>query len=324
MEAQNSVITAPTTPTPITFADLARAAEENPMEWLVPSTIIAGGMHLIYGKEESYKTTLVMQMLGTLNLGGHFVNWDIPGGFRVGFVELEMSELIWRHRVKDFCKPAHEKPVIHVPNPAERRAILDAPTTKQKVHAVLTWASNLNLDVIGIDSVTKLFPPDANTGSAPVVSDLFSQFQKSGRTIILIAHPRKTNPQFGDYGNDAIAGSGRFAQEPDIVLSVTREDKRAPKVTLSWGKNRMAGKPEDVELYFDRKDFRLYRTRKAAENSRQINGESVRVRVVVCRRIRHGQNKSCAGNRRRARRRGSSYRLAAMQPCHTRNGSAAV
>lgn len=242
-----------------TFADLAREAEENPLEWFMPSTILAGGAHVIYGKEESFKTTLVMQMLETLNLGGRFLNWNVPGGLQVGFVELEMSDLIWRQRVRDFYMPAQEKATIHVPTPTERRAILDAPTTEAKVQNVLNWASRSQLDVLAVDSATKLFPPDANTGAAPVVSDLFSQFQRSGCAVILIAHPRKAHPQFGESsGNDSIAGSGRFAQEPDIVLQVTREDKRAPKITLSWGKNRMAGKPDDIDLFFDRRDFRLY------------------------------------------------------------------
>lgn len=241
-----------------TFADLAREAEENPLEWFMPSPILAGGAHLIYGKEESDKTTLTMQMLEAMNLGGRFLNWELSGGLRVGFVELEMSDLIWRQRVRDFYKPARQKATIHVPTPAERRAVLDAPTTEAKVRVILEWASHFRLDVLAVDSATKLFPPDANTGSAPVVSDLFSQFQLSGSAVIIIAHPRKSNPQFAERDNDGIAGSGRFAQEPDVVLQVTRPDKRAPKITLSWGKNRMANKPADVDLYFDRVDFRLY------------------------------------------------------------------
>jgi hypothetical protein len=244
-----------------TLADLARLAEEQPLVWLVPSTIIQGGIHVLWGKEESFKTTLAMQLIEALSVGGRFLDWEVEGGLTVGLAELEMTEVIFKMRAHTFLKPAKQSPEIHVLTEDQRRQILDAPTATLRVAVIVQWVKALGLQVLVIDSAAKLFPPTANIGSQPVVSDLFSQLQKVGCTVIVIAHPRKRDrtqavEMHGD--NDDIAGSGRFAQDPDIVLEIWRPDGRAPMVKLSWGKNRMDFKPEDIEVFFDAVDFRLY------------------------------------------------------------------
>jgi hypothetical protein len=244
-----------------TLADLARLAEEQPLVWLVPSTIIQGGIHVLFGKEESFKTTLAMQLLEALSVGGRFLDWEVPGGLRVGLAELEMTEVIFKMRAQTFLKPTRRPPEIHVLTEDQRRKILDAQAASARVAVIVQWVKELGLHVLVIDSAAKLFPPTANIGSQPVVSDLFSQLQKIGCTIIVIAHPRKRDraqPAESHGDNDDIAGSGRFAQDPDIVLEVWRPDRRAPRVVLSWGKNRMDFKPNDLELFFDAVDFRLH------------------------------------------------------------------
>ncbi len=245
-----------------TLADLAQLAEEHPNVWLVPSTIIEGGIHVLHGKEESFKTRITMQLLEALNLGGCFVGWELPGGKRVGLAELEMTETIFKGIARAFMRPAKVKPEIGVLTEAERKAILNGTTAQARVHVLANWVQENKLDVIGIDSAAKLFPPTANIGSQPAVSDIFSQLQQVGCTVILIAHPRKraqiqdaaTAPQ----GNEEIAGSGRFAQDPDIVLEVVRPDRRSPMAVFSWGKNRLDFKPSDVQLFFDAVNQRLY------------------------------------------------------------------
>ena len=244
-----------------TLADLAEQAEQQPLTWLVPSTIVEGGVHVIHGKEESFKTTLAIQLLEGLNIGGRFLDWELPGGLRVGFAELEMTERIFKQRARSFLKPAKKKAEILVLSAEERRKILDGKTAEARVRLLVEWAKENSLDVIAIDSIAKLFPPDANIGSQPAVSDVFNQLQKLGCATILIAHPRKSNQLLGangTTGNDEIAGSGRFAQDPDIVLQVNRADRRAPRAVLSWGKNRLDFKPDDLEMYFDAVNFRLY------------------------------------------------------------------
>lgn len=241
-----------------TLLDLARLAERSPLKWLVPSTVIEGGIHVVYGKEESFKTTLVMQLLEALNVGGPFLDWELPGGLKVGFAELEMTEKIFGERALRFMRSAKKEPNISVLSTAQRRRILDGGTAKERVGVLLEWVREESLKVLAVDSVAKLFPPGANPNSQPETSDVFNQLQKLGCSVILIAHPRKGDPKAGLQGNDEIAGSGRFAQDPDIVLEVRRPDKRAPKVVLSWGKNRMDSKPEDLEVFFDALDFRLH------------------------------------------------------------------
>lgn len=241
-----------------TLADLARQAEQFPINWLVPFTLIEGGIHVVYGKEGSFKTTLVMQLLAALSVGGPFLDWKLAGGLRVGFAELEMTEQIFCERALRFLRSAQKSPDIAVLSSDQRRKILGGSTAKDRVRVLWEWVEELNLDVLAVDSAAKLFPPGANPNSQPEVSDVFNQLQNLGCTVVLIAHPRKGDPKVASQGNDEIAGSGRFAQDPDIVLEVRRPDKRAPKAVLSWGKNRMDSKPEDLEMFFDCQDFRLY------------------------------------------------------------------
>lgn len=182
---------------PPTLADLARQAEEQPLVWLVPSTIVEGGIHVIHGKEESFKTTLVMQLLEAMSLGGPFLNWELTGGRRVGFAELEMTEKIFKQRARSFMKPAKAKAHILLLSTEQRRKILDGKTADARVRLLLEWVRENSLDALAIDSLAKLFPPDANIGSQPAVSDVFNQLQKLGCAVILIAHPEnRTHPSW--------------------------------------------------------------------------------------------------------------------------------
>ena len=78
-------------------------------------------------------------------------------------------------------------------------------------------------------------------------------------TAWIIAHNRKPQPGIADKaGNAEIVGSGRFAQDPDVIHQMVRPDKRAPLAVFHWGKMRDGEKCDPIPLYFDRADYRLY------------------------------------------------------------------
>ena len=108
--------------------------------------------------------------------------------------------------------------------------------------------------------LAKLFPPGNDPSRQDLASDIFSQIQLLPTTLIL-AHDRKPShdPKSAtSTGNAEIVGSGRMSQEPDVIHQVIRSDKRAPVVMVDCGKMREGEKPEPLNLYFDRVDFRLH------------------------------------------------------------------
>ena len=112
--------------------------------------------------------------------------------------------------------------------------------------------------MISIDSAVKLFPANCDLSKPEQASEVFNQLQRLP-TLWMLAHDRKSQPgEDRGVGNDEIVGSGRFAQDPDIVHQMVRPDGRAPKVIFNWGKVRDGEKHIPLDLWFDKSDFRLY------------------------------------------------------------------
>ena len=151
-------------------------------------------------------------------------------------------------------------PDIHVLPANIRREVLTGRAPKDRIKAIANWAKNEGLDFLSIDSAVKLFPSGCDLSKPDVASEVFNQLQQLPTTWI-IAHDRKqlAGPFGGQSaGNAEIVGSGRFAQDPDVVHQLIRPDRRAPRVEFHWGKMRDGEKFDPLPLFFDRVDFRLY------------------------------------------------------------------
>jgi hypothetical protein len=240
---------------PSTVAALIEEARKNPIRWIIPGVLLEGGLHILHGREESFKTMLTMQMHEVLSVGGDFLTRAVQGGLRTGIVELETKPHLFGSRLARFFRG--EVPRIEVLPEDLRRVVLNGKQAKDRIEVIGNWATRLGLTVVSIDSAVKLFPPHCDLSKPEQASDVFNQLQRLP-TLWMLAHDRKSQP--GDdrgVGNDEIVGSGRFAQDPDIVHQMVRPDARAPKVILNWGKVRDGEKHDPLELWFDKVDFRL-------------------------------------------------------------------
>ena len=250
-----------TKPTPIpevscTVASLISEARQNPLRWLIPGVLIEGGQHILHGKEESFKTMLTLQLHEVLAVGGEFLGRPVQGGVRTGIVQLETKPRIFGGRLATFFKS--DPPPIHVFPPDKRMMLLNAKEPRARIAQIVDWAKRLDLQLVSIDSAVKLFPPNCDLSKPEHASDVFNQLQFLP-TSWMLAHDRKSqNGENGPVGNDEIVGSGRFAQDPDIVYQMVRNDKREPRVEFNWGKVRDGEKHGSVELWFDKVDFRLH------------------------------------------------------------------
>jgi hypothetical protein len=168
---------------------------------------------------------------------------------------LEMKARPFGNRLARFFPG--DVPDIRVLPETLRRKVLSGRTPKDRIKVIVDWAESQGLDVISIDSAVKLFPPGCDLNKPDMASEVFNQLQQLP-TVSIIGHDRKPMPGLETRGNAEIVGSGRFAQDPDVVHQMVREDRRAPVVEFSWGKMRDGEKFDPLLLFFDRVNYRLY------------------------------------------------------------------
>ena len=87
-----------------TVQDLIEQAHSNPMRWLVPDVVLDGGVHILHGPEESFKTMLTLQLHEALSRGSGFLLRPSVGGLRTGIAELEMKNQLFGHRLEKFFR----------------------------------------------------------------------------------------------------------------------------------------------------------------------------------------------------------------------------
>jgi hypothetical protein len=246
-------------PEPRTVREVIEWSKSHPSRWFVEDFILEEAVHILHGLEESFKTMLMLQLHEALAKGGHFLLREVKGGLRTGIAELEMKMQSSGSRFRNFW-PNDDAPEIYVLPESARREVLNGNRALDRINVISKWAKDKGLDFVSIDSLAKLFPPGHDPSRQDLASDVFSQIQLLPTTLIL-AHDRKPSHDAkgtSSTGNSEIVGSGRMSQEPDVVHQVIRNDKRAPVVKLDCGKMREGEKPEPLELYFDKVDFRLH------------------------------------------------------------------
>jgi len=239
-----------------TISGLIEYAKCNPLKWIVPDMVVEEGVHVLHGHEETYKTMLTLQLHEALSSGGRFLLRDVKGGLLTGIAELEMKNRQFGHRLAKFFST--DPPDIKVLPDSLRQKVLAERTAKGRIKLIADWAEAEGLQFVSVDSVVKLFPPGCDLNSADIASDVFSQLQRMP-TVWIIAHDRKPQPGIrGTAGNAEIVGSGRFAQDPDVIHQMERPDRRAPLAVFHWGKMRDGEKRDSIPIYFDRVDYRLH------------------------------------------------------------------
>ena len=237
-----------------TVQELIELTKKRPLKWFVPDVVLEDAVHVFHGAEESFKTMLTLQLHEALALGTRFMGRKVNGRHNTGIAQLEMKQRQFGHRLVKFFE--HSMPEIKLLPEELREYVLTAKTPKDRIAILGDWAASEDIKFISIDSSSKLFPAGYSPNEQDCASDVFNQLQRLPTTWIL-AHDRK--PFQGlQVGNDEIVGSGRFKQDPDIVHQMIREDARSPKVMFHWGKMRAGNKPDPLELFFDRVDYRLY------------------------------------------------------------------
>ena len=241
-----------------TIDDLIRLAQGSPPEPVVEGLIYHGNVLLLHGTEESFKSVFITQLGESLATGTPFLRrWAVPRGRRVGLLATELDRFGFGQRLVQMFPDGSPQDFVVFDALEQFRK---RNTTDERVHLVLTWAREQGLEVLLIDVASDLIRGrNSNPNDEIQVGRLFEQLRDMGLPMIgLIRHDRKRDVNdIHLHANEQIRGSGEWKEDPEVLLALTRPDRRTHEVHLSVGKNRYGSKPPDLTLWFDASCFRL-------------------------------------------------------------------
>jgi AAA domain len=245
---------------PSGIADLIWRAKTSP-----PKPVIRGLLHEkeiagLHGAPEVFKTIFTLQLAECLATGKPFLGvWQVPRPRRVYFLETEMHETALGSRLVKMYANQTPPDRIYFADEAQLKQFHRATDLRQKFALFREWLREAKADVAVLDTANPFFrgkesPNDETTAGA--FFDLLTDLPAKAK--LFVRHNHK--PRMDDSGGDAamrIRGSGQFSDVPDLLLELSRKDKRTNEATLSVSKYRHGSKPDDLSLWLDAGTLRL-------------------------------------------------------------------
>ena len=242
------------------ISDLMREARQNPakpvIEGLLHEQEIAG----LHGPPEVFKTMLTLQLAEALASGSPFLGlWQITRPRTVYFFETEMSVPALGARLARMFAGHIPPSCVHFADEARLRQFRRAPNLVEKFALFSNWVAEAKADVAILDTCNPFFrgresPNDETTAGA--FFDLLAAVPASNKLFVRHNHKRRMEDSDSDSAGK-IRGSGQFADVPDLLLELTRSDKRTCEAQLGVSKFRHGSKPDTLPIWFDSDDFRL-------------------------------------------------------------------
>jgi hypothetical protein len=240
-------------------SDLMRMSKENPPVPIIQGLLFEGDMMVLHGAEESFKSHLIVQIADSIASGCPFLRkWDVVRALSVGIIETEMHPAMLGERLHLMFKETEPPRNMHFMDDntlqAWRRA--DLP---RKTELIKEWVKENEIDVLMVDTANDFFRGAANPSDERHVGELFDRLRNLKlRGIILVRHDHKKRESDGEvHSNELIRGSAEWKEDPEVILHITRVDKRTNQAKLEVGKLRYGAKPEPFEVWFDAGSFRL-------------------------------------------------------------------
>lgn len=266
-----------------TARDLMRMSVERPPQPIIENLLYEGDTLLIHGSEENYKSVCIIQLAESIAGGVSFLRtWKINGKRRVGIIETEMhpAQLGDRLRVM-FPKgdPPHDLCFL----PEDRLRSWRRKDLTGKVVIIEDWIRAVGISVLMVDTANDFFRGDDNPSEEATVGAFFDSMRNLRLDArILVRHDRKRRD--GDstlHSNERIRGSSEWKEDPEVIASLERIDKRTHEVEFEIGKLRYGRKPEPMRLWFDAGSFRS----RAPATSHRSFGRGAQVSTGYCDRV---------------------------------------
>jgi hypothetical protein len=240
--------------------ELIRLAHEHPPEPVIIGLINKGDIFLLHGSEESFKSVFILQVAESLALGTSLLMyWNVPRSWRVGVIETEIHEVMLGERLqKMFPKGNAPKGMCFMRESAlrdwRRRGL------RRKFESIQKWIEEEGIEVLLIDTANDFFRGADNPSAETDVGTFFDELRslKVGARGI-VRHDRKKKAELDDLvnSNERIRGSAEWKEDPEVIVSLERVDRRTHQVDFEVGKQRYGRKPQPFSLWFDVETFRL-------------------------------------------------------------------
>jgi len=213
----------------------------------------------LHGAPEVFKTIFTLQLAESLATGKPFLGaWPVRK-CKVYFLETEMSDSALGLRLGKMYSGETPPQGVYFADETHLREFRRATDLQQKFSLLREWLRESKPDVLILDTANPFFrgkesPNDETTAGA--FFDLLADLPAKAK--VFVRHNHK--PRMDDSGGDAamrIRGSGQFSDVPDLLLELSRKDKRTNEAALSVSKYRHGCKPDDLNLWLDAGTLRL-------------------------------------------------------------------
>ena len=240
-------------------AALIAGYHSNPPRWVIDGLLGEDEIAGLHGPQEVFKTIFCVQLQESLASGRPFLGaFTIPRPRRTLLLETEMSPAVIGKRLAAMY-PNHAPPSgMLFASDAELRAFRRAAGLQKKFQLINAWVRARDADVLILDTCNPFFRGKQSANAEEVVGEFFDLLEAVPASVkIFVRHNHKRRDM--EFGDDAslIRGSGQFADVPDLLIQLKREDRRTNEATVSFSKFRHGARPDNLTLWFDVQAFRL-------------------------------------------------------------------
>lgn len=214
----------------------------------------------LHGAPEVFKTIFTLQLAESLATAKSFLGvWQVPKPRRVYFLETEMSEAALGNRLGKMYADETPPTGIYFANETQLRKFRKAADLQHKFSLLRDWLREAKPDVLILDTANPFFRGKESPNDETIAGAFFDLLADLPTKVkLFVRHNHK--PRMDDSGGDAaskIRGSGQFGDVPDLLLELSRKDKRTNEAALSVSKYRHGCKPDDLTIWLDAGTLRL-------------------------------------------------------------------
>lgn len=240
--------------------DLIRQSRLAPPKPIVTDLLNEDEIAGLHGAPEVFKTVFVLQFAESLATGKPFLGvWQVPKPRIVYFFETEMSPSALGKRLTKMYVNQAIPSGIHFADEKQLKQFRRAANLQCKFDLLNGWVREAGADVLILDTANPCFRGAERPNEETAVGAFFDLLAAvPASTKLFVRHNRKSREDDAE-GDPAmkIRGSGQFVDVPDLLVELSRPDKRTNEAVLGVSKYRHGAKPDDLPLWLDAGGLRL-------------------------------------------------------------------
>jgi len=215
----------------VTGADYLNLPRD-PESWLVKNLLPTGGSMLLFGDPKVGKSFAALQLAIALSHGHDWLGFPVPNAARVVYIQLDTPRTLWADRVQSLRSNRHETDSVFF---ADRETLDTFPFNilDPEHFAMLTRSlHDINPGAVIIDTLREAHSgdEDKSTPMQNVISRIDAAVKPAA--MILIAHARKGNPEWGYHLTNDNRGSNYIVGRMDSVVRFSHSSMRCISRTL--------------------------------------------------------------------------------------------